>query len=308
MTNHSANSDAMPEAVRDLLSRTSRTFALAIPLLPEPTRTALATAYLLFRVADTIEDAATWSQDTRVTALRELVLILRTADKAGAQRASRRWLAEEITAHPGYHDLIAAFPDLLQELSTWPPARAALLREHAARTAEGMGHTLLDADTAGHFRLTSLSALRRYCYVVAGIVGELVTALFLFDEPRLVAVKSALVSNERAFGEALQLVNILKDERADAEEGRVYLPPGVARQDVIALARADLLQARAYIQALRDGRAPSGFVAFTSLPVELATRALSAVEDRGTGAKVPREEVLALLRQFQSTASSAQSP
>jgi farnesyl-diphosphate farnesyltransferase len=308
MTNHSANSDAMPEAVRDLLSRTSRTFALAIPLLPEPTRTALAMAYLLFRVADTVEDAATWSQDTRVAALRELVLILRTADKAGAQRASRRWLAEDVTAHPGYHDLIAAFPELLQEISTWQPARAALLREHAARTAEGMAHTLLDGDSAGHFRLTSLSALRRYCYVVAGIVGELVTALFLFDEPKLVAVKSTLVANERAFGEALQLVNILKDQRADAEEGRVYLPPGVARQDVIALARADLLQARAYIQALRDGRAPSGFVAFTSLPVELATRALSAVEDRGTGAKVPRDEVLALLRQFQSTTSSAQSP
>ena len=298
----------MPELVRDLLSRTSRTFALAIPLLPEPTRTALAMAYLLFRVADTVEDAGTWSQDTRVTALRELVLILRAADTAGAQRATQRWLADDITAHAGYHDLIAAFPDLLQELTTWQPARSALLREHAARTAEGMAQTLLEGDTAGHFRLNSMSALRKYCYVVAGIVGELVTALFLFDEPRLATVTSSLLANERAFGEALQLVNILKDERADAEDGRIYLPPGVPRQDVIALARADLGQARAYIQALRDGGAPPGFVAFTSLPVELATRALKAVEDRGTGAKVARDEVLALLKQFQTTATSPQSP
>ena len=308
MTNHSANSDVMPEAVRDLLSRTSRTFALAIPLLPEPTQTALAMAYLLFRVADTVEDAASWSQANRVAALHELVFILRAGDQAGAERASRRWLSAHITTHPGYSDLIAAFPELLQELSTWQPARARLLREHAARTAEGMAHTLLEANGAGHFRLTSLSALRGYCYVVAGIVGELVTALFLFDEPALAAVKSRLHANERAFGEALQLVNILKDERADAEEGRVYLPPGVPRQEVIDLARADLIQARAYILALRDGGAPPGFVAFTSLPVELATRALSAVEHRGTGAKVPRDEVLALLKQFQNTTSNAPSP
>ncbi|HEX3855611.1 MAG TPA: squalene/phytoene synthase family protein [Polyangiaceae bacterium] len=297
----------MPETVRDLLSRTSRTFALAIPLLAEPTRTALAMAYLFFRVADTVEDAATWSKNARVAALRELVVILRTGSKAGAQRASRRWLAEAITTHPGYHDLIAAFPALLEELSTWQPARAALLREHAARTAEGMAHVLLEADAAGHLRLTTLSALRNYCYVVAGIVGELVTALFLFDEPKLQAVKSTLVANERAFGEALQLVNILKDERADAEEGRVYLPPGVPRQELIALARADLIQARAYIQALRDGGAPPGFVAFTSLPAELATRALKAVEDRGTGAKVARDEVLALLKQFHGAMSNAPS-
>ena len=37
----------------DLLEKTSRTFALAIPLLPTPAREAVGLAYLLFRVADT---------------------------------------------------------------------------------------------------------------------------------------------------------------------------------------------------------------------------------------------------------------
>jgi phytoene/squalene synthetase len=32
-------------------------FALAIPLLPEPTRNRVGIAYLLFRIADTFEDA-----------------------------------------------------------------------------------------------------------------------------------------------------------------------------------------------------------------------------------------------------------
>jgi phytoene/squalene synthetase len=44
----------------DLLLKTSRTFALSIPMLPEPTRRHVGIAYLLFRVADTFEDAALW--------------------------------------------------------------------------------------------------------------------------------------------------------------------------------------------------------------------------------------------------------
>ena len=38
-----------------LLQATSRTFALTIPLLHEPTRREVTVAYLLFRVADTLE-------------------------------------------------------------------------------------------------------------------------------------------------------------------------------------------------------------------------------------------------------------
>ena len=43
------------ETLDQLLVETSRTFALAIPLLPEPTRRTVSVAYLLFRAADTLE-------------------------------------------------------------------------------------------------------------------------------------------------------------------------------------------------------------------------------------------------------------
>ena len=42
--------------LHDLLERTSRTFALAIPLLPGPLDRAVTVSYLLFRIADTFED------------------------------------------------------------------------------------------------------------------------------------------------------------------------------------------------------------------------------------------------------------
>ena len=41
-------------SIQDLLVQTSRTFALAIPLLPEPTRNTTSLAYLLLRIADTL--------------------------------------------------------------------------------------------------------------------------------------------------------------------------------------------------------------------------------------------------------------
>ena len=72
-----------------LLEKTSRTFALSIPMLPEPTRRHVALAYLLFRVADTFEDAAQWPRDRRLAALDDLTLMLETPGgeeaTAGAQ-------------------------------------------------------------------------------------------------------------------------------------------------------------------------------------------------------------------------------
>ena len=47
------NHPPAPELLRPLLQKTSRTFALTIPLLPEPLQTDVVVAYLLFRIIDT---------------------------------------------------------------------------------------------------------------------------------------------------------------------------------------------------------------------------------------------------------------
>src|SRR5689334_17029718 len=52
-----------------LLILTSRTFALAIPELPEPLRREVGIAYLLFRIADTFEDATRWPRAERLAGL-----------------------------------------------------------------------------------------------------------------------------------------------------------------------------------------------------------------------------------------------
>src|SRR5690349_2592145 len=61
---------ALPsDVLADLLGRTSRTFALAIPLLEEPLASQVSISYLLFRIADTLEDAPRWGRDRRARAL-----------------------------------------------------------------------------------------------------------------------------------------------------------------------------------------------------------------------------------------------
>lgn len=285
----------------DLLLKTSRTFALAIPLLPEPTRRAVSVAYLLFRIADTFEDATAWPRAQRIAALEEFSELIREpAPRVDLVAATQRWMKVPPCTHAGYLELLALTPRVVAELDTMDAATREILLRHTVRTAEGMAGVVARADEQGNLRLGSLQELKDYCYIVAGIVGELLTDCFLHDAPGLQSIAPTLQRNMAAFGEALQLVNILKDAGDDARDGRVYLPPKVARADVFALARKDLLQSYEYVAALQSAHAPEGFIAFTALPARLADQALTAIEQRGPGAKVPRSEVASLMAELQA--------
>ncbi len=287
----------------ELLEKTSRTFALAIPLLPEPTRNCTALAYLLFRIADTLEDGEAWPTARRIAALDELCEVLRAERPDAARPSWEGWWRGVPTRNASYLELLRAVPQILGEVGALDAGQRRIVLAHALRTAEGMRDILGQADERGHARILGIDDLRHYCYVVAGIVGELLTALFLHDAPSLDRVARDLEGRARAFGEGLQLVNILKDEAVDADEGRRYLPAGVPRERVLALAREDLREARAYIDVLRDGGAPGGFYAFTALSEELAEATLDRLERDGAGAKVPRGEVFAILERVQRTAA-----
>ena len=254
----------------DLLEKTSRTFALSIPMLPEPTRRHVGIAYLLFRVADTFEDGLLWPRAKRLAALDDLARLLET--RGGEKAAAERWLADAPVAHAGYLELLRETPSVMD--AYWDleaPARA-VLRRDLLRTVSGMARFVRRGDSKGNLRLASLRELRDYCYVVAGIVGEMLTELFLLESESLAPFASRLRRRSRYFGEALQLVNILKDANSDATEGRVYLPGGIDRSRVFALARRDLEIAAAYVGTLQLAGAPDGFVAFTGSPANAHPR------------------------------------
>jgi farnesyl-diphosphate farnesyltransferase len=279
--------------LEELLEKTSRTFALSIPVLPEPTRRQVMIAYLLFRIADTFEDAAHWAPGRRVEALREFQGLLSGYSPEDAARLASRWAAAGPSPNPAYGELIAEVPLVLEAFFALDGEAVSSVRAHVLRSAEGMAG-FVERSREGVLALDDVADLRAYCYAVAGIVGEMLTDLFLLGREALAGIAPSLRERAAAFGEALQLVNILKDTATDVAEGRSYLPRAVPRSEVFALARRDLGVARDYTLALQRAGAPRGIVEFCALPAELAWATLERVEARGPGAKISRIEVFAI--------------
>jgi farnesyl-diphosphate farnesyltransferase len=280
-----------------LLEKTSRTFALSIPVLPEPTNREVMIAYLLFRIADTFEDAAHWEPERRIGALRDFNRLLAAYSRPEAERLAAAWSAAGPSPHAGYQELIAEVPFVCDAFFALSSAAVDSVRAHVTRSAEGMAGYVARTK-GGKLVLTDIADLKAYCYVVAGVVGEMLTELFLLGRESFVPAAAFLRERAATFGEALQLVNILKDSAVDAAEGRSYLPAESSREEVFALARHDLGVAREYIRALQAHGAPRGLVEFTALPVLLARATLDKIESRGPGSKITRPEVFLLTQKL----------
>ena len=281
----------------NLLVKTSRTFALSIPVLPEPTNREVMIAYLLFRIADTFEDAAHWEPDRRIRALRDFSRLLAAYSRPEAERLAAAWSAAGPSPHAGYRELIAEVPFVCDAFFALSPAAVDSVRAHVTRSAEGMGG-FVARTRDGKLALSDTADLKAYCYVVAGVVGEMLTELFLLGREPLQPCAAFLRERAATFGEALQLVNILKDSASDAAEGRSYLPVTGDRQEVAAIARRDLGVAGEYIRALQAHGAPRGLVEFTALPVLLARATLDKIESHGPGSKISRPEVFFLTQKL----------
>ena len=286
------------QAIHDLLSRTSRTFGLAIPLLPFPTQRQVSVAYLLFRIADTIEDGEALSRAEKLAAFDHYHEILAFANR-GAEVTPELNLPRPPTENRDYLELIEELPVVIAALQHFPSDAKQTILRSVSRSALGMRRFVESADQDGTVNLTSVSELHEYCYAVAGLVGEMLTELFVQGASWLDGAKSQLLEKAPFFGEGLQLVNILKDADQDQSLGRQFIPPNVSRVQLFELARRNLAIAEEYTMILREADAPSGFTAFTQLPVDLAYQALDCVSAHGPGAKIPRSEVVKTLHAVQ---------
>jgi len=83
-------------------------------------------------------------------------------------------------------------------------------------------HTVIDGCAAdcAPLRIATGADLERYCYGVAGVVGLLSCEIFQSVRPGDPAVPALAVR----LGFAMQLTNVLRDLREDAQRGRCYLP------------------------------------------------------------------------------------
>jgi squalene/oxidosqualene cyclase-like protein len=278
----SGKSDWFPQEasafIQDMLPKTSRTFALNIPLLPQPLDGIVAMAYLLCRVADTIEDEADIQANARVGLLEEFgALVALPPDwRKSAETFTDRAIALLAGgASPDQERLVAGSPLLLGDLAGRPRPVRELVRICVQDMTAGMAGTLRRRESLRDRPSApkDLDEVLDYCDIVAGTVGQMLTGLFAWHSAGVAAVLPELEPRAAAFGRALQMTNIIKDVRADSAEGRWWLPTSVladcgiddpeqlwdparavrsrgALRRMIAAAQREITEAVAYVEAL----------------------------------------------------------
>ena len=206
----------------DMLPSVSRTFALSIRFLPGMLGRAVGTAYLLCRIADTIEDDGTMSAVRKA----ELFDGFRHAlDDEGAANAFPG-LAQDIAGDRAHVELLRNTHQVCLLLRSLPERTRAIVVRWVAEMIVGM-RKFVGLYPKG-IRIQTLAEYREYCYYVAGTVGCMLTELWR-EHARSIGEReyAALWERCQKFGEALQTVNILKDIAWDAEhENAIYIPAG----------------------------------------------------------------------------------
>lgn len=202
---------AAREHVRAVTERSGTSFYGAMRVLPQEKREAMYAIYAYCREVDDVADDP--------------------APPADKIRRLQEW-REEVDR------LYAGRPTFTTTRALLGPVkRFKLEKKDFLALIEGM-----EIDASETLRGPTLDKLEHYCACVAGAVGLLSIRVFGATDRRAQELAWSL-------GQALQLTNILRDLKEDAERGRLYLPAeyldrfGVAERDPLAVLRHPSLPA-----------------------------------------------------------------
>ncbi len=175
------------EESRTITRKSASNLALAFVLLPKAKRDGMSALYAFCREVDDVAD-------------NEAVPVEERRARLGLWRADIARACSNGTPHFGVNRDLQPF-----------------IGRH--RLAYELFHELIcgvemDLDVK---RYATYAELEQYCYRVASVVGLLSIEIFGYQNPACRGYANYL-------GKALQLTNILRDVRSDAERGRIYLP------------------------------------------------------------------------------------
>jgi farnesyl-diphosphate farnesyltransferase len=214
----------------ETMNGVSRSFAVVVLSLEEPLNNTMATAYLICRVVDNIEDCAqafAWKEQR----FREFHRLVEEPDSASQILAV--WSQE---AWPG---LTQDESDMMGQVNgsiLWeiyariPDESRATIRRWASEMADGMLRVEDPAqrpllEKRGDVRvLAAESDYNEYCFYVAGTVGHMATELVVAHYELAEDVASRLLATCEACGRGLQKTNIVKGFAEDLSRGISYLP------------------------------------------------------------------------------------
>jgi farnesyl-diphosphate farnesyltransferase len=200
----------------EMLRKVSRTFALSIEQLPSPVCDIITIAYLMFRVADCIEDHAGMPPSRKAHLLRLWAGVLQGAEPVQQFTGS----IDDLDADGDPEVEVARNADLVVDaLSALEQQPRDILIRHVCDTSVGMARW----QEHGPF-VEDEAAMDDYMHEVAGRVGYLLTEVFAWYDPGIAANTETLMKLGREFGLALQTVNIIRGMRKDYERGWVFVP------------------------------------------------------------------------------------
>ncbi len=208
------------ECQMQLLPGVSRTFALTIPQLPGSLREVVTNAYLLCRIADTIEDDAILTPQQKADLHAQFRAVL-AAQASAAEFAEALFPQLSANTPPAERDLIQQIPAVIRCLRGFTNAQQASLQRCVNIMSTGMPEFQRTASLAG---LQDMQEMNQYCYYVAGVVGEMLTELFCEHSPEIARQRPQLMALAVSFGQGLQMTNILKDFYEDRKRGVCWLP------------------------------------------------------------------------------------
>jgi phytoene synthase len=177
----------MTEQSRTVTRKSASNLALAFVLLPKARREAMFTLYAFCREVDDVADNESVPSEIRRASLAAWREDVRRACSGIAPEFAVNRELQPVIAQ--YHLPFAHFDELIRGVE-------------------------MDLDTK---RYNTYDELEQYCFRVASVVGLLSVEIFGYTDPACRAYAIHL-------GKALQLTNILRDVRNDAERGRIYLP------------------------------------------------------------------------------------
>lgn len=211
-----------------ILPQVSRTFALTIPQLPEELVLVVSNAYLLCRIADTIEDDALLTADQKTFFSNFFIEVVSGIKNPHDFAKELLPLLSKQTPQAEYN-LIENTPLVIEITHHLNKYQQTQLVRCIKIMSTGMAYFQRTASLKG---LENLKELDQYCYVVAGVVGEMLAALFCDYSQEIKKHQIELEKLSISFGQGLQMTNILKDIADDRERGICWLPKDVFSNDI----------------------------------------------------------------------------
>ena len=210
--------------LNELLKHTSRSLYLSARLLPFAVRDTFSVAYLLCRYADSIADTALLPPAERLKWIEIFPSLVLRPDPD-----KQRQLLQEISgSSPNIYEekLLQNLPACQTAFQKLVPAHRQIIMDVVSFVCEGMKMDLhlFPPENAREVRaFSSAEQLYTYCRLMGGEPGVFWSRLIASHVP-LPTEKQLFFSWGRDIGEALQIVNILRDLPRDLRIGRCYFP------------------------------------------------------------------------------------